>query len=60
MLCDLFLAFGVCCFLTTFADDIKSEIKLFDELSKIQDNQIKFIETFGSIVELHSTAKQLS
>lgn len=59
ILSDLFLAFGVCRFLTTFADDIKFEIKLFREQSEIKDDKIKLIEMFGNIVELHSTSKQL-
>ena len=60
VLCDLFLAFGICCHLTTFTDDLKAKIQEFSEQSKIDGNQTEFIKTFHKIVEFHSTAKQLS
>lgn len=60
VLCDFFLAFGVCCHLVAFTDDLKLEIQKFHQQSKINGNNTDFLNIFLSIVKFHSTTKKLS
>lgn len=60
VLCDIFFAFGVCCHLVAFTNDLNSEIEEFNEQSEINGNKTDFMNIFRSIVKFHSATKKLS
>lgn len=56
--CDIIFAVGCCYLLSTFADDIRADVSDLNE--QCQENDAKFNQRLGKLIEFHSAGKQLS